>query len=209
MADTAWTGNWQPMAGFPVGTSFGQTPTYSGFKSKSKDTKGLPSFKGIDFQTGKTVDLADYWSNPSFGSASSSASAPSPTYNTTSALGNALNTIQIINDIERAQTPWQIEKYRTMSDIAAEQQLKQAYQLYPLLSQAGAETTARNLAASQTYRAFAEGLPSNVQNIMASKQAQATSAAAGEADRARAVAAQQDAANRYGGRFAGQYIQVG
>ena len=96
-----------------------------------------------------------------------------------------------------------------MSDIAAEQQLKQAYQLYPLLSQAGAETTARNLAASQTYRAFAEGLPSNVQNIMASKQAQATSAAAGEADRARAVAAQQDAANRYGGRFAGQYIQVG
>lgn len=209
MADTAWTGNWQPMAGFPVGTSFGQTPTYSGFKSKSKDTKGLPSFKGIDFQTGKTVDLADYWSSPSFGIASSSASAPSPTYDTTSALGNALNTIQIINDIERTQTPWQIEKYRRMSDIAAEQQLKQAYQLYPLLSQAGAETTERALDASTRFLTRKEQMPSNIGQLMALKQEQATSAAAGEVARARAVADQQDAANRYGGRFAGQFIQVG
>jgi hypothetical protein len=93
--------------------------------------------------------------------------------------------------------------------ISAALNREQLRDLYPFLSAAGAETTARNLAASKAYRVFAEGLPSNVQNIMASKQAQATSAAAGEADRARAVAAQQDAAKNYAGRFAGQYIQVG
>ena len=92
------------------------------------------------------------------------------------------------------------------TEASTERQLRQ---LYPYLSAAGAEATARSLAASQAYRAFAEQLPSNVQNIMASKQAQATSAAGAEADRQRATAAQQDAASRYPGRFAGQYIQVG
>lgn len=170
-------------------------------------------FTGMDTSTGKrnqdlfkaafkagTPDFRDYLTQPS---------VQSSTYDSSNPIGNILNTAQAIQTFEEARYPFELNKFREMSDIAAQQQLKQAYQLYPLLSQAGQETMERNLAASKAYRKFAEGLPSNVQNIMASKQAQATSAAAGEADRARAVAAQQDAANRYGGRFAGQYIQVG
>jgi hypothetical protein len=138
--------------------------------------------------------------------------SPQPT-GTTLPEGNAIPgvdpKIQSWLDFYKATSPLKLQEMQEAARISADLSREQLRDLYPLLSAAGAETTARNLAASKAYRAFAEGLPSNVQNIMASKQAQATSAAAGEADRARAVAAQQDAAKNYAGRFAGQYIQVG
>jgi flagellar hook-basal body complex protein FliE len=102
--------------------------------------------------------------------------------------------------------PFQLELRQKLADITSAQQNKQLASLYPYLSQAGAEATQRSLAASKAYRAFAEGLPSNVQNIMASKQNQAYSAAQGEAARAQAIALQQDAANRFRGSFAGKYV---
>ena len=46
-------------------------------------------------------------------------------------------------------------------------------------------------------RAAKEAMPSNIQNIMLSKQAQAATAASAEAERARAAADQQDAASRF------------
>ena len=46
-------------------------------------------------------------------------------------------------------------------------------------------------------RAAKEAMPSNVQNIMLSKQAQAATASSAEAERARAAADQQDAATRF------------
>ena len=46
-------------------------------------------------------------------------------------------------------------------------------------------------------RAAKEGMPSNIQNIMLSKQAQAATASSAEAERARAAADQQDAATRF------------
>ena len=46
-------------------------------------------------------------------------------------------------------------------------------------------------------RAAKEAMPSNIQNIMLSKQAQAATAASSEAERARAAADQQDAASRF------------
>ena len=46
-------------------------------------------------------------------------------------------------------------------------------------------------------RAAKEAMPSNIQNIMLSKQAQAATAASAEAERARAAADQQDAATRF------------
>ena len=181
--------------------AFGSFPDYTG------------AFTGTDTSTGKrNIDLfkaALKTGAPDFSGYLTQPSVQASTYDSNNPIGNILNTARAIQTFEEARYPFEINKYQQMSDIAAQQQLKQAYQLYPLLSQAGRETMERNLAASKAYRTFAEGLPSNVQNIMASKQAQATSAAAGEADRARAVAAQQDAANRYGGRFAGQFIQVG
>ena len=48
-------------------------------------------------------------------------------------------------------------------------------------------------------RGALEAMPSNIQNIMLSKQAQAATAASAEAERARAAADQQDAATRFAG----------
>ena len=48
-------------------------------------------------------------------------------------------------------------------------------------------------------RAAQEAMPSNIQNIMLSKQAQAATASSAEAERARAAADQQDAASRFAG----------
>ena len=42
-------------------------------------------------------------------------------------------------------------------------------------------------------------MPSNIQNIMLSKQAQMATAASSEAERARAMREQQDAASRFAG----------
>jgi hypothetical protein len=189
--------------------AFGSLPDFTGV------------FTGTDMSTGKrNVDLfkaAFKAGAPDFSSylaqapvfSSTQTTVPLPAYDNKNPIGNILNTAQAIQAFEEARYPFELQKYRQMSDIAAQQQLKQAYQMYPLLSQAGRETTERNLAASRAFLATKEQMPSNVQSIMASKQAQATSAAASEAERARAVAAQQDAANRYGGRFAGQFVQVG
>jgi hypothetical protein len=71
-----------------------------------------------------------------------------------------------------------------------QQQLASAY---PFLSQAAREATERNLLASQIYADFKERLPSNLQNIAASQQAQASAAASGEAGMITALANLQNA----------------
>ena len=127
-------------------------------------------------------------------------------YPTGSPLGNLSQSYRDRLEYEKALMPFQLEYQQKVADITSAQQNKQLASLYPYLSQAGAEATQRSLAASQAYRAFAEGSPSNVQNIMASKQNQAYSAAQGEAARAQAIALQQYAANRFRGSFAGKYV---
>lgn len=120
-----------------------------------------------------------------------------------------------IDDIVAANIKYQqamvpIELDRMVASTRLQQALTgaQLRELYPYLSAAGAESTARNLAASKSFLATKEQMPSSVQNIMASKQNQMYTAAAGEAERQRATAAQQEAAKRFAGSFAGQYIQV-
>jgi hypothetical protein len=90
-----------------------------------------------------------------------------------------------------------LDRMREAANLQAMLSNEQLRQVYPLLSRAASETTARNLAASQAYRSFAEGLPSNVQKIMGYKQDQATSAATAEAGRQHATAAQQQAATDF------------
>jgi len=81
-------------------------------------------------------------------------------------------------------------------------------QAYPFVSAAAAEATARNLEASKNFllakteatknlAAFQEGLPSNVQNIAASKQGQMLTAANTEAARQYATADQMRAATDF------------
>jgi hypothetical protein len=92
--------------------------------------------------------------------------------------------------------------------LQAELTRKQMSDVFPYMAAASSQATARNLAASKQFLAFKESSPTSVQNIMASKQNQAASAADAEYRRAMGIAAQQQAAQG-GLRFAGQTFQVG
>ncbi len=188
---------------------------YSGFPAAKSTTSFSPTkpqkgaFSGIDFATGARVDLSDYYGSPEPTFTPGDTGPLSTIQDAASALPDLDPKVKSWLDLYKATSTQRLAEMEAAANVSANLSERQLRQLYPYLSAAGAEATARSLAASQAYRAFAEQLPSNVQNIMASKQAQATSAAGAEAERQRATAAQQDAASRYPGRFAGQYIQVG
>ena len=111
--------------------------------------------------------------------------------------------------LEKEFTPIWLERLRATGREQAALSAEQLAQVYPYMTAARSRATAEDLAASQAYRRFAEGLPSNVQNIMASKQSQIQSAQIGEAALQEAVARQLFAAKESQGRFAGQYVQFG
>jgi hypothetical protein len=167
------------------------------------------SFTGTDLTSGKrSVDLWKMAANnqlPDYASMlkGSKSTQPSVTPTATdygasdSSVGDLKKQYGAALAFERELQPMYLDRMREAANLQAMLSNEQLRQVYPLLSRAASETTARNLAASQAYRSFAEGLPSNVQNIMASKQAQATSAATAEAERQRATAAQQQAATDF------------
>lgn len=151
---------------------------------------------GIDFSTAQRgVDLQK--------------PTPSTELQTTSAVPGVSQEAQKWYEISKAMSPIRMQEMEQAARLSADLTREQLATLMPFLSAAGAESTARNLAASKSFLATKEQMPSSVQNIMASKQGQMTQAAVGEADRQRATAAQQEAAKNFAGRFAGQYIQVG
>lgn len=170
-------------------------------------------FKGLDLQSGKrSVDLWKEAFKPATttGSLATGFEYTSPVLNQTQQAPAPVDaSIESYSKWLQAFEPYDERRMERTAQLTSALNRQTLADLYPFMSAAGAEATARNLAASQAYRRFAEQLPSNVQNIMASKQAQAASAASAEAERQRATAAQQDAASRFAGRFAGQYIQVG
>lgn len=172
---------------------------------------------GVDFSLGKMFGGKDVYkiaSNSKYqdilknglGSGTEPAATLPPTG---SALPSVSPSVQTYLDFVKGVYPLQRQLALDTFQLQQEQNRQGFADAYPWISQAANEATARNLAASQTYRTFAEGLPSNVQNIMASKQAQMTSAAGAEADRARAMAAQTQAAKDFAGRYAGQTFSVG
>jgi len=177
--------------------AIGSFPDYTGIFT-GMDTRNPAGGRNIDlFKSAfknAALDPSQYLSQ------SVVASPAFTTFDTGSATGKMLDIAKAIQDFEQARYPFELNKYREMTDIAAQQQLKQMRQLYPFLSAAGAESTERYLDASTRFLIRKEQMPSKIGELMALKQAQATSAAAGEADRARAIAAQQDAANRYAGQ---------
>jgi hypothetical protein len=200
-----WNPNfkYQPMAGFPAPM---QIPSYSDVKTKKSDQSKFPSFKGIDFQTGKQVDLADYYKSPVFGiDQDNKPEEPTSAYPAGSPTEGLTQLAEQIAAIEAARDPILANRYRTFAQIASEQQLQQMSALMPLQRYAG------DIAEQRAIRAgvFRQQSPENVQNIMASKQSQMASAAAGEAARAQAMADQQRAASLYGGPFAGQFVRFG
>jgi hypothetical protein len=168
-------------------------------------SKKFPSFKGIDFQTGKTVDLANYFKPPATSFDPGTKENLPSTYPSGSPYGDLMGLQEQIAAFENARDPYLINRYRTYAQIASEQQLQQMGALMPLQRYAG------DIAEQRAIRAgmFRQQSPENVQNIMASKQSQMASAAAGEAARAQAMADQQRAASLYGGPFAGQFVRFG
>jgi hypothetical protein len=116
---------------------------------------------------------------------------------------------KVTQRLEAEALPFEMYRQRLAGDEATRQTTAQLAATMPFLSAAGREATGRALAASERFLRTKEQAPSAVQNIMASKQSQMQSAQAGEAAMMQAVAAQQQAAKDFAGRFAGQYIQVG
>jgi len=177
------------------------------------DWSKYPSFKGMDLSKGiRDVDLTNpaytggaysYFEPGNQGSGTEGTLADtSPIPDTTKSKGifdEVMKYQQAVYPLERQKI---IDQYQLAADLGRQQMLES----YPILSQAAWDATQRNLYASKDYRAFAEGLPSNVQNIMASKQAQMTAAAASESARAEAMAAQQNAATNFRGRYQGKNI---
>jgi len=190
-----WNPNfkYQPMGGFPAPL---QIPSYSGVKANKSDQSKFPSFKGIDFQTGKRVDLADYFKSPVFGVDQVNAPAETPsTYPSGSPYGDLNQLAEQIAAFESVRDSYLIPRYQKFAQIASEQQLRQMGALMPLQRYAG------DIAEQRAIRAglFKQQSPENVQNIMASKQNQMSSAALSKAALDEAAAKMQIAASSYGG----------
>ncbi len=188
----------QPIQGFPVGTPFraplpeyGKGSVFKGLKEplSAADFSAIPyPMVGMDLQTGKRdQDLF-------------------------SATGDAVPGLspgaKELYDFYKAISPQRMAEQEQQARLSSRLTQEQLASLYPNLSAAGAEATARNLAASKEFSAFKEQLPTAVQNVVASKQQQMASAAGAEASLKQATAMQQDAAKRFAGSFAGKYIQA-
>ena len=116
---------------------------------------------------------------------------------------------QIFYDFYKKMRPELQADRASEYQMQAELTRKQMSDLYPYMSAAASEATARNLGASKQFAAFKESAPSNIQNIMASKQGQAASAADAEYRRAMGIAAQQSAATDFARKYIGQTFQQG
>ena len=116
-------------------------------------------------------------------------------------------TIQQWIDFTRAISPIRMQEQAQAAQLSQQLTEQQLASAYPFLSQAAREATERNLLASQTYADFKERLPSSMQNIAASQQAQAGAAASGEAGMINALANLQNAQRRM--NYRGSTFAVG
>ena len=102
-----------------------------------------------------------------------------------------------------ALSPLRLKEQQTQAKFGAEATRQQMADLYPYLSAASSEATARNLAASTQFLLTKEQTPTAqaLRNQVA--QGQMASAASAEADRDRATAAQALAAKEFARGYAG------
>lgn len=104
---------------------------------------------------------------------------------------------QVMIDLEEQGLPL-YQKKRDIEAAANIRQMQQQLQTaLPYIDAAQARSIQRNLAASERFKAFKEQLPSSVQAIMASKQAQQESASNAFLKEAMAAAQQQQAATGF------------
>ena len=119
-------------------------------------------------------------------------------------------TIDTLKELQTELGQQNLDAIREQGRVTTQQNINQARALFPLLDEAGRRGTERALDASQRFRAFKEQLPSSIQAIMASKQAQLESASNAFAAEAQAIANQQRAATGFAqlgtGRYSGHPI---
>lgn len=182
----------QPLPGFTPGTRFaGGVPSYGNVKV-GKPFK--PDAKGTDIRSELPYPVVGL--DLSSGQRDATVSLPTQSGDYTSTGNPVPSTFDQYLNFTKQVLPYQMQMQEQAARLSADLSRQQLADLAPYLSQAGWESTARNLLASKSYATFKEQLPSNIQNIMASKQAQMQSAQSGEAALMAAVAAQQDAATR-------------
>jgi len=189
---------------------FFQVPDYSGmFPTIGIDT--VTGKRNIDlaapFKTDSKVDFSDLIAEikPGFPYVSTTKAEP----DTKSSTGDWRERLEEILRYEQARYPLDISRMEDAARIQADLSQEQLLRAYPIMSQAARESTGRQLAASERFLRTKAQMPSAVQAIMESKQGQQLKAQVGESEMMKAVAAQQQAAKDFAGRFAGQYIQVG
>jgi len=186
------------------------TPSYPFSGGQYVDWNKIPKSVGMDLFSGKRdIDLfktvLESSQKPKKEEGISGAPAQ---YDTKNATPSIQDIVKANIQYQTEMLPIELQRQAMQTGLTRQLNLATMSDLYPFLSAAGAESTARSLAASKSFLATKEQMPSSVQAIMASKQNQMLQAATGEAERQRATAAQQDAAKRFAGSFAGQYIQV-
>jgi hypothetical protein len=111
-------------------------------------------------------------------------------------------------ELERQLQPLYLQQAQAQAKFGAEATRQQMADLFPYLSAASSEATARNLAASTQFLLTKEQTPTaqSARNVAA--QSQMSSAAGAEAERDRATAAQALAAKEFARGYAGQTFRM-
>ena len=108
------------------------------------------------------------------------------------------NLLKTLGDVNRMQTDQIVEARKQLMPLETQQTVEQLRTALPYIDEAAARGLARNLMASKDFLAFKERQPSMQQKIAASQQEQMSSASRAFGEEARAIAAQLDAATRFG-----------
>jgi hypothetical protein len=139
-----------------------------------------------------------------YGSDASGTQAPAYTLPPVSALpSDYADKIKAQVELEKQLQPLYLQQAQAQAKFGAEATRQQMSDLFPYLSAASAEATARNLAASTQFLLTKEQTPTAQAARNAVAQSQMTSAAGAEAERDRATAAQALAAKEFARGYAG------
>ena len=108
------------------------------------------------------------------------------------------NLLKTFGDLERMKIEQTVDARKQLMPLETQQTVEQLRTALPYIDEAAARGLARNLMASKDFMAFKQRQPLAQQAIAASQQAQMSAASQAFGEEARAIAAQMDAATRFG-----------
>jgi hypothetical protein len=166
---------------FTENSPFLQKPIYQ--PKDQPDFTNLPyKFEGLDLSTGqRDVDVLN------------------PFPQTGNAVPPLTQSVDEAIRYQQAMQPLYAQQMQQAADLTTKQTTEQLAALYPYLSKAGQEATARQLAASKEFLGFKEMTPT-------AQQQRQSMAAAKFATEAEAIARQTEAARNFARGYSGQYV---